>query len=66
MNANETLEDLACRYVLGRLDHHERAAFEARLSSDSSLVTLVRKIEAALDLRRSLLALHPTLRLSPL
>ena len=58
---NDNPEDLACHYVLGRLDHHERAAFEARLSADSSLARLVRKTEAALDLRRSLLALHPTL-----
>ena len=61
---NEAPEDLACRYVLGRLSRQERAAFEARLSADSTLAVLVRKIEAALDLRRSLLALHPTLSLS--
>ena len=61
---NENAEDLACRYVLGRLDRHERAAFEARLAADSTLASLVRKTEAALDLRRSLLALHPTLSAS--
>jgi anti-sigma-K factor RskA len=62
---NETIEDLACRYVLGRLDAAERATFEARLLADATLVTFVRKIEAALDLRRSLLALHPTLHFIP-
>ena len=62
---NDSPEDLACRYVLGRLDRNERAAFEARLLSDSGLAHLVRLTEAALDLRRSLLALHPTLNASP-
>lgn len=61
---NDTLEETACRYVLGRLDREERAAFEARLLADCSLAAFVRKIEAALDLRRSLHALHPTLNLS--
>jgi anti-sigma-K factor RskA len=62
---NDSPEDLACRYVLGRLDRQERAAFEARLLSDSGLAHLVRLTEAALDLRRSLLALHPNLNASP-
>ena len=62
---NDSPEDLACRYVLGRLDRNERAAFEARLLSDSGLAHLVRLTEAVLDLRRSLLALHPTLTASP-
>jgi anti-sigma-K factor RskA len=62
---NDTLEDLASRYVLGRLDAAEHAAFEARLLVDATLVTFVRKLEAALDLRRSLLALHPTLHFIP-
>lgn len=56
---NDSPEDLACRYVLGRLDRAERAAFEARLLSDSALAHLVRLTEAALDLRRSLLAPPP-------
>lgn len=58
---NEPLEDLACRYLLGRLDPSDRAAFEARLSGDSTLAALVRKIEAALDIRRSLLQPHAAL-----
>jgi anti-sigma-K factor RskA len=58
---NPQLEDLASLYVLGRLSAGERTAFEARLSSDSSLAALVRKIEAALDVRRSLLALRQPL-----
>jgi len=62
---NDTLEDLASRYVLGHLDAAERAAFEARLLADAALAAFVRKIEAALDLRRSLLALHPTLHFIP-
>lgn len=53
-------EDLACLYVLGQLDADQRASFEARLSSDFALVSLVKKIEAALDLRRGLLALRAT------
>ena len=61
---NEPLEDLACRYVLGRLDHPDRAAFEARLSGDSALAALVRQIEAALDIRRSLLQPHAALNQS--
>lgn len=62
---NEAPEDLACRYVLGRLSRKERAAFEDRLSGDAALLGLVRKTEAALDLRRSLRALYPDLTPSP-
>ena len=62
---NDSLEDLACRYVLGRLNRDERADFEARLACDSALASFVRKVEAALDLRRSLLALYPTLHFIP-
>ena len=62
---NDTLEETACRYVMGRLTRDERAAFEARLLADSGLASFVSKIEAALDLRRGLLALHPTLDRSP-
>jgi len=61
---NDTLEEIACRYVLGRLSRDERADFEARLLADCTLAAFVRKIEAALDLRRSLRALYPTLDLS--
>ena len=61
---NDTLEETACCYILDRLDGDERAAFEARLLADGTLAAFVRKIEAALDLRRSLLVLHPTLVLS--
>ncbi len=58
---NPSPEDLACRYVLGRLGDGERAAFEARLSSDSALAALVSKIEAAMDIRRSLPGLRQPL-----
>lgn len=54
-------EDLARLYALGRLSTGERTAFEARLSSDPDLASLVRKLEAALDVRRSLLALRQPL-----
>lgn len=54
-------EDLARLYVLDRLGAGERTAFEARLSSDPDLASLVRKLEAALDVRRSLLALRQPL-----
>ena len=37
----------------------------ALLSADSALARLVRQTEAALDVRRSLLALHSTLNSSP-
>lgn len=58
---NPAPEDLACRYVLGRLSAGERATFEARLSSDTALAALVSKIEAAMDIRRSLLGLRQPL-----
>lgn len=55
---NPQLEDLASLYVLNRLDAGERSTFEAQLSANAALATFVRKIEAALDLRRSLLRPH--------
>ena len=58
---NDLLEETACRYVLGRLNRDERAAFEGGSSSTPMLATFVHKIEAAFDLRRGLLALPPTL-----
>jgi anti-sigma-K factor RskA len=57
-------EEIASRYVLDQLDQHERAIFEAQLSCDSALASLVTKIEAALDIRRSLLGLGRTLNKS--
>lgn len=57
---NPQLEDLACPYVLGQLDADQRATFEAQLSSDSALASLVKKIEAAMDIRRGLLGLRNT------
>ena len=62
---NEHPEDFVCPYLLGRLDRQQRAAFEALLSSNSALARLVRQTEAALDVRRSLLALHSNLPISP-
>ncbi len=62
---NEHPEDFVCPYLLGRLDRQQRAAFEALVSADSSLARLVRQTEAALDIRRSLLALHANLNASP-
>jgi anti-sigma-K factor RskA len=58
---NQSPEDVASRYVLDQLDHDERAAFEAQLLHDSSLATLVAKVAAALDIRRSLLGFDRTL-----
>ena len=58
---NDALEEIACQYVLGRLNRDQRAAFEARLLADSALASFVLKIEAAFDLRRGLLTLHSTL-----
>lgn len=42
------LEELACLYVLDRLEGGERAAFEARLLREPELAALVRDLEAAL------------------
>lgn len=44
MNAHH--EELACLYVLDRLDARERADFEARLPRDSRLVAFVRELES--------------------
>ena len=48
---NPQVEELACLYVLDRLDARERAAFEARLPSDPQLAALVGEIESALSRR---------------
>ncbi|HEX2862042.1 MAG TPA: anti-sigma factor [Lacunisphaera sp.] len=42
---NDLTEDLAALYVLDQLDPRERAAFEARLSREPALATLVRDLE---------------------
>ena len=55
---NPQLEELACLYVLDRLDPSERASFEACLPNDPQLVAFVSEIESTLD--RSLRALPPT------
>jgi hypothetical protein len=51
------LEELACLYVLDRLNGGDRAAFEARLLREPELADLVRDLEAAL--RRGIGALPP-------
>jgi anti-sigma-K factor RskA len=48
---NPKLEELACLYVLDRLDWQERAAFEARLSNEPEIAGLVRELESALSRR---------------
>jgi anti-sigma-K factor RskA len=48
---NPHLEELACLYVLDRLDWQERAAFEGRLSHEPELAGLVRELETALSRR---------------
>lgn len=48
---NTQLEELACLYVLDRLDARERAAFEARLEQDPELAATLREIEASLARR---------------
>jgi hypothetical protein len=48
---NPQLEELACLYVLDRLDAGERAAFEARLPRDPILAALVSELEVALSRR---------------
>jgi len=55
---NPQLEELACFYVLDRLDAGERAAFEARLPHDAQLAALVHELEAALARRIHALPLH--------
>jgi len=48
---NSQIEELACLYVLDRLDASERAAFEARLQNDPQLAALVGGLESALARR---------------
>jgi anti-sigma-K factor RskA len=55
---NTQLEELACLYVLDRLNERERAAFEARLPYDPELVALMRELEAALARRVHALPRH--------
>jgi anti-sigma-K factor RskA len=55
---NTELEELACLYVLDRLDPDERAAFEARLLEDSDLATLTQEFEGALAQRIGALPQH--------
>lgn len=46
---NTKLEELACLYVLDRLDAPGRAAFEARMANDPELAATLREIEASLE-----------------
>jgi hypothetical protein len=55
---NPELEELACLYVLDRLDAADRAAFEARLLNDAALASLTGELEAALARRIEALPQH--------
>jgi len=55
---NSQTEELACLYVLDRLDARERAAFEARLAHDPGLAALVSGLETALARRIRSLPQH--------
>jgi hypothetical protein len=55
---NPQIEELACLYVLDRLDASERAAFEARLPLDPQLSKLVNGLESALARRIRALPQH--------
>jgi anti-sigma-K factor RskA len=55
---NESLEELACLYVLDQLDTHQRAVFQARLIREPELATFVRELESTLS--RSIHALPQT------
>jgi hypothetical protein len=55
---NPNLEELACLYVLDRLDERERAAFEARLLQDPELNALLGELEAELARRIHALPQH--------
>jgi anti-sigma-K factor RskA len=55
---NTELEELACLYVLDRLDTADRAAFEARLIVDPGLAALTGELEAALARRIDALPRH--------
>jgi hypothetical protein len=57
---NPQLEELACLYVLDRLDARERTSFEASMQTDSELAAFVREIESTLEQRiRALPGLEP-------
>jgi anti-sigma-K factor RskA len=63
---NTEIEDLACLYILDRLDARERALFEARLARDQELAALTRGLESALERRiRSLPRHEPPAGLLP-
>jgi anti-sigma-K factor RskA len=55
---NTQLEELACLYVLDRLEPRERTAFETRLAQDPQLAAMVRQAEAALAQQVHALAQH--------
>ena len=55
---NAETEEIACLYVLDRLDATERAAFEARLRSHPELALLVSGLEDALSRRIRALPQH--------
>jgi anti-sigma-K factor RskA len=55
---NPQTEELACLYVLDRLDERERAALEARLPHDPELAALVGDLESALQRRVRALPQH--------
>jgi hypothetical protein len=55
---NTQLEELACLFVLDRLDSAERIAFEVRLLNDSELAALVDSLETALAERIRALPRH--------
>jgi anti-sigma-K factor RskA len=48
---NPQIEELACLYVLDRLDWQERAVFESRLPQEPELAALVRELESSLSRR---------------
>jgi anti-sigma-K factor RskA len=48
---NPQLEELACLYVLDRLEPRERASFEASLRHDPQLASFVSELESTLDQR---------------
>jgi anti-sigma-K factor RskA len=56
---NAPLEELACLYVLDRLDLGQRVAFEASLLDDPELAALVKELESALAQRIRALPVHP-------
>jgi hypothetical protein len=58
MTMNPQLEELACLFVIDRLDARERAAFEARLPRDPELAALVAELESVLARRVRALPQH--------